>query len=557
MQEVAVTRDSAGSNLTQMHNERKNNDEWGKLVHLQADMEKESVKKMKAQNDDIMKQLRYENGMINRAKMERERNLRSLDHSIDKDEAKDPKNVNLLPFIDDSRVKTRKEYMKSLRKENNELNIEKMNLKEYQNKMKLIDRENQNKFSKATKNMEHLINKKNKMESIEMANFWKKQQQDSQKAREMEKVKDIEDGKKYFKWVNDFAENYNHERFKIYEKGDKTSSISPHNKNRKFCLNSANSNELGSSNYSNNANGYNQKNQDSNISIRTGSDAVYEDVFKNDYTSGKVLREKFKHKYIEDLNQQLEEKKLRKQREKLMDPREKIMNQKYMTDLANGKDANPNPILSNSHLKMKLDRNKSRDQMTLDNSMMYSPNTPLDGYTNSSHLVIPNRSKSNIRMNNFDTITPGNSTGRKDNLSRIALPQRKLIMNTGNNVLGNGSIHSSQVDRKIDRDSLKNYQAKNRRSSNQTFDSFGRLGFKDNTKNDPSFNAHYEYNLRKSPIGRSLNNSVDNIRMNDLKINNPTVRNKVQISKRASVEEMIKSRPQVDNISNLVFCQKQ
>lgn len=235
---------------------------------------------MKAQNDDIMKQLRYENGMINRAKMERERNLRSLDHSIDKDGAKDPKNVNLLPFIDDSRVKTRKEYMKSLRKENNELNIEKKHLQEYQNKMKLVDRENQDKFTKATKNMEHLIKKKNKMDSIEMANFWKKQQQDSQKVKEMEKVKDIEDGKKYFKWVNDFAENYNHERFKIYEKGDKASSISPHNKNRKFCLNSANSNELGSSSYSNNANGYNQKNHDTNISIRTGSDAVYEDVFK-------------------------------------------------------------------------------------------------------------------------------------------------------------------------------------------------------------------------------------------------------------------------------------
>lgn len=166
----------------------------------------------------------------------------------------------------------------------------------------------------------------------------------------MEKIKDIDDGKRYIKWVNEFSDNYNHERLKVYEKGDRSISNSPHNHTGLLNSNSASMNELNSS-------GFSEKGMSSNISIKNKPDRIYEDIFKNDFTSGKVLREKFKNKYINDLNQQLEQKKIQKQRENLMDQREKVLNQKYITDLKGKRNIDPNPILSTSHLKIKFDRN--------------------------------------------------------------------------------------------------------------------------------------------------------------------------------------------------------
>lgn len=70
-------------------------------------------------------------------------------------------------------------------------------------------------------------------------------------------------------------------------------------------------------------------------------------------------------------------------------------------------------------------------------------------------------------------------------------------MNTGNNVMSSVDLKQGQINRTYDNDSLLNYHTIDRRKIKPTFDSFGRLGFKDNTKNDPNFNVHHEYNLRK------------------------------------------------------------
>jgi len=112
---------------------------------------------MRAQNDDIIKQMRVQNDLMNRERLNREKHLREIDHSRDKHGANSPENVNLLPYVDDSRDKMRREYEKNLRKENKDLDEEKRQRYTYQIKQKQEERNKMKEFHKAANDLEKSI----------------------------------------------------------------------------------------------------------------------------------------------------------------------------------------------------------------------------------------------------------------------------------------------------------------------------------------------------------------------------------------------------------------
>lgn len=91
----------------------------------------------------------------------------------------------------------------------------------------------------------------------------------------------------------------------------------------------------------------------------------------------------------------------------------------------------------------------------------------------------------------------------------IRQSNRNLMMNTGSNVIGSSKVNPSSLKNNIKDDYMSNISKINRKESPS---SFGRLGFMDSTANDPEFNPHYEYNMRKIPRRGILNNSVEVIR---------------------------------------------
>jgi hypothetical protein len=88
-------------------------------------------------------------------------------------------------------------------------------------------------------------------------------------------------------------------------------------------------------------------------------------------------------------------------------------------------------------------------------------------------------------------------------------------MKTGNDILENGSIPPISYNREMVKAISKNFQTPQRNLNRlDQHDTFGNLGFKDNTKRDPDFNAHYEFIMRKQP-GRELKNgSILNLKSN-------------------------------------------
>lgn len=61
---------------------------------------------------------------------------------------------------------------------------------------------------------------------------------------------------------------------------------------------------------------------------------------------------------------------------------------------------------------------------------------------------------------------------------------------------------------------IKNFKTPNphKQKNGRVFNSFGRLGFVDDTKGDPDFNPHHEYNMRRMPPRAKMNNSVEDVR---------------------------------------------
>jgi len=106
---------------------------------------------------------------------------------------------------------------------------------------------------------------------------------------------------KYMQWVNEFSDNYNNERYQIYENGGRkgtTNGFSPLFKsNGKISLTL---NGQNSSDYMNNSGPFADADQRS-----FGSN---ENSQNSSLLNNKSLREKYKNKYVEELNQQIAEK---------------------------------------------------------------------------------------------------------------------------------------------------------------------------------------------------------------------------------------------------------
>jgi hypothetical protein len=100
-------------------------------------------------------------------------------------------------------------------------------------------------------------------------------------------------------------------------------------------------------------------------------------------------------------------------------------------------------------------------------------------------------------------------------------------MKTGNDILENGSIPPISYNREMVKAISKNFQTPQRNLNRlDQHDTFGNLGFKDNTKRDPDFNAHYEFIMRKQP-GRELKKgSILNLKSN-FKIDNNSERDHI------------------------------
>lgn len=132
--------------------------------------------------------------------------------------------------------------------------------------------------------------------------------------KQFEKEKDIEDGKKYMQWVNEFSDNYNNERYTIYENGGRkgiTNELSPFSKKMKQNGNNSTLPEP-------NSNGYGGK-----LGLLGKYDQrSYNSIDKsqvNNLINNNIFREKYKNQYVKELNQQIIEKKARKKKELLMD----------------------------------------------------------------------------------------------------------------------------------------------------------------------------------------------------------------------------------------------
>lgn len=77
--------------------------------------------------------------------------------------------------------------------------------------------------------------------------------------------------------------------------------------------------------------------------------------------------------------------------------------------------------------------------------------------------------------------------------------------------MNNSHANSIRINKSRDLDGIRNYKASMKRSNNKTVDSFGNLGFKGDGREDPQFNPHFAYNLRKviyqlicSPLSREV-----------------------------------------------------
>ena len=84
--------------------------------------------------------------------------------------------------------------------------------------------------------------------------------------------------------------------------------------------------------------------------------------------------------------------------------------------------------------------------------------------------------------------------------NRLEYPKSRLMVNNGNNILGSSTLHPIHINKDVPLDFIKNYKAVKKTNKVAGIGTFGRLGFKDDTKGDPNFNPHFEYNQRRVSI---------------------------------------------------------
>ena len=135
------------------------------------------------QNDNMIRHLREQNSLMDKEKRLRERHGREIDHSRDVEGTASPENVNLLPFVDDSRGQMRREYIKNLTKENKDLDEEKRQMKTFHLNKKKEERAKIQEFHKAASDLERNIKQKNKSFNKDVADYWKKQEENAKKMK--------------------------------------------------------------------------------------------------------------------------------------------------------------------------------------------------------------------------------------------------------------------------------------------------------------------------------------------------------------------------------------
>lgn len=86
---------------------------------------------------------------------------------------------------------------------------------------------------------------------------------------------------------------------------------------------------------------------------------------------------------------------------------------------------------------------------------------------------------------------------------------QRSIMNSGNKVIEASKIHPIHINKEVPLDYIKDYPMKQNVKKTNGADSFGQLGFNDSYRQDPYFNPHLEYNMRKIPQRYAMNSSTE------------------------------------------------
>ena len=267
--------------------------------------------------------------------------MKQIDKSQDISGMADPQNVNLLPFQDLSRQNQQKHVARVIDKQNHDLEFSKRKVKQEQCKQKLHDREQQEKLTSIAKEMESSAKLKRKLDNQSVMEYWKEQQTNKDNQKRVQRHAEDVEGKEYIKWVNNFDDTYNKERFKIFENTSRK-SLNQNGNPSEVELPSVRVSDHSSGIQTDNnpiENGFNKI----SLSSHNGTPTHYKNGQRMSHIQ---LREKFKQEYVKELNQQLEEKKIRKQKEKQMDPIDKQINQQYISLLLQKKLTDRNPILN-------------------------------------------------------------------------------------------------------------------------------------------------------------------------------------------------------------------
>jgi hypothetical protein len=108
--------------------------------------------------------------------------------------------------------------------------------------------------------------------------------------------------------------------------------------------------------------------------------------------------------------------------------------------------------------------------------------------------------------------TPDKSAARLEMITKPERYKNSNLMRAGNKIMDRTQIQPIHINKDLPLDLIKNFgnEIKSVKRTNNGPNSFGRLGFQDDTKEDPNFNAHMEYNMRKVPRRSDLSTTLDN-----------------------------------------------
>lgn len=291
----------------------------------------------------------------------RQQVMKQLDITQDKIGVSEPQNVNLLPFQDISRANQRKRFEQAIFQENHDLELKKKQLKAQEAQKKHEEKEQQLKYNMLSREIEQKEKLKKRIENQSVLDYWREQENNKTHMKQWEKDADNKDGEKYIKWVNEFSDKINGERLKIYETNERKTmnksfrggpnQVSPTknplgdlgSREKERSLSPAGYQNYGTSKGS--SKDLNQHDSQGSL-VPNGSNFRIQQRHQSEFMDKDKLREKFKSDYVQYLNQQILEKRMRKEQERQMDPRDKELNKKYIEALREKKEINHNPILS-------------------------------------------------------------------------------------------------------------------------------------------------------------------------------------------------------------------